>query len=109
MRQIYYINGKSVNAETYWRTVDIKDEQEFLHKSCIKYYKANPDKFEILFRISDEKMLYWNMIAAYTETDDWKRAKALHERNMQRLNLGCFICMAILVFLPIILLILGVE
>lgn len=96
MRQIYFINGKSVNAETYWRTVDIQDEQEFLHKSCIKYNKTHPDKFEALCRISDEKMLYWNMIVAYTKTDDWKRAKTLHERNTQRVMLGCLICMVIL-------------
>lgn len=50
MRHIYYINGKSVNAETYWKTVDNQDRQEFLHKSCIKYYKEHPDKFEALFR-----------------------------------------------------------
>ena len=49
MRHIYYINGKSVNAETYWKTVDNQDRQEFLHKSCIKYYKEHPDKFEVLF------------------------------------------------------------
>ena len=79
MSYLYYINGKRVNAETYWRTVDIQTDQELLHKSCIEYYKANPDKFEILFKFSDEKMLYWNMIMEYAKTDDWKRTKALYD------------------------------
>lgn len=109
MSYLYYINGKRVNADTYWRTVDIQAEQELLHKSCIEYYKANPDKFEILFKFSDEKMLYWNMIMEYAKTDDWKRTKALYESKMHRMKLGCFICMVIFVFLPLILLILGVE
>lgn len=109
MRHIYYINGKSVNADTYWRTVDNQDRQEFLHKSCIKYYKDHPDKFEALFRFSDEKTLYWNMLTAYIQTDDWNKAQALHEKNNKRLQLGCLICMVAIFILPIILLILGVE
>ena len=92
MKTFYYVNGKRVSADTYFK--EIKGITE--------------DKFDAIARWTPQESLFTRLMFAWGETDDYQEAEEKFEKRYRRNMLITLIIAAFFCFvLPVIVITCG--
>lgn len=86
MRHIYYINGKRVSGNQYYSTIYKDGVHTYMIKRCIRYYKKNPDEFEVIASTCIvQDLLFDRLWNAWSKTPDYEISK----KKAESYNKGC--------------------
>ena len=72
MRTIFYVNGKRVDASTYFAADSENYRRKKLWEACISYYENHPYEFMIATMGTTEATLPMFLMSEYEKTEDYK-------------------------------------
>lgn len=101
MRTLFYVNGKSVDASTYFAAGSENYRRKKLWEACISYYENHPYEFMIETRNTTKETLHMFLMSAYERTEDYKEQVKKIDKMVQRNENNQLITIAI-VFVVII-------
>lgn len=74
MRTLFYVNGKSVDASTYFAAGSENYRRKKLWEACISYYENHPYEFMIETRNTTKETLHMFLMSAYEKNRRLQRA-----------------------------------
>lgn len=95
MRTIFYVNGKRVDASTYFAADSENYRRKKLWEACISYYENHPYEFMIATMGTTEATLPMFLMSEYEKTEDYKEQVKKIDTMVQRYEDNQLITIAI--------------
>lgn len=95
MRTIFYVNGKRVDASTYFAADSENYRRKKLWEACVSYYENHPAEFMIATMFTTEETLPMFLMDAYEKTEDYKEQVKKIDTKVQRYEDNQLITIAI--------------
>lgn len=95
MRTIFYVNGKRVDASTYFAADSENYRRKKLWEACISYYENHPTEFMIATMFTTEATMPMFLMDAYEKTEDYKEQVKRIDAMAQRYEDNQLITVAI--------------